>query len=74
MAADNGLKGLGGAMLRREFLQLSTATVAAAVGAEALGAPEGESGAKIGTPQTVGVLGASGHVGGAIVSELLTVG
>jgi NAD(P)-dependent dehydrogenase (short-subunit alcohol dehydrogenase family) len=61
-------------MLRREFLRLSTATVAAAVGAEALGAPEGESGAKTEAQRTVCVLGASGHVGGAIVSELLTVG
>jgi NAD(P)-dependent dehydrogenase (short-subunit alcohol dehydrogenase family) len=74
MAADDGLEGLDAAMLRREFLQLSAASVAAAVGAEALGAPAGESGAKIGTQQTVCVLGASGHVGGAIVSALLTVG
>jgi NAD(P)-dependent dehydrogenase (short-subunit alcohol dehydrogenase family) len=74
MSADNELRGLIGAMLRREFLQLSAATVAAAVSAEALGAPEGESGAERNTQQTVCVLGASGHVGGAIVSELLTAG
>jgi NAD(P)-dependent dehydrogenase (short-subunit alcohol dehydrogenase family) len=74
MCADNELKGLIGAMLRREFLQLAAATVAAAVSAEALSASESESGAQRSAQQTVCVLGSSGHVGSAIVSELLSVG
>jgi NAD(P)-dependent dehydrogenase (short-subunit alcohol dehydrogenase family) len=74
VSADNDLKSLIGAMLRREFLQLSAATVAAAVSAEALSASADESGAQRNTQQTVCVLGSSGHVGSAIVSELLSGG
>jgi NAD(P)-dependent dehydrogenase (short-subunit alcohol dehydrogenase family) len=74
MSADNELKGLISAMLRRDFLQLSAASVAAAVSAEAFSASGGESGAERNTQQTVCVLGASGHVGSAIVGELLRAG
>ncbi len=51
-------------VVRRDFLQLTAAVAAAALGAQALGAAADSA-------KTICVLGATGHVGGAILSELL---
>jgi NAD(P)-dependent dehydrogenase (short-subunit alcohol dehydrogenase family) len=74
MPTDKARTGPPAAVLRREFLQLSAATLTTAASAVALSASENESVTKQKTRRTVCVLGASGHVGNAILRQLLTDG